>query len=286
MPPPAAVTAVIPCYNQGQFLAECLASLRAQTFGDWAAVVVNDASTDAQTAACCDAVAAANVEIVHLPRNHGRALARNVGIARAQSEAVLSLDADDALDPGFLAATVPLLTAQPEVGIVYTDYALFGQEHGRWKGRPFEVARLYREQYIRAGSLFRKSAWAGTRGYAEAFTIGNEDWDFWLTLVEAGWRGAYVAAPLFRYRVHAASWSGATAMHGGDRAYRSALLLLEHHREGFERHGAVGPFLAWAHRREAERLAALGDRAGARALYREVAALRPWDLVAQVRARW
>ena len=40
------VTVVIPTYNHAHFLREALASLRAQTFPDWEAVVVNNFSDD------------------------------------------------------------------------------------------------------------------------------------------------------------------------------------------------------------------------------------------------
>ena len=41
----AEVSVVIPVYNQAQFLRECLKSLTDQSFNDWEAIVVDDAST-------------------------------------------------------------------------------------------------------------------------------------------------------------------------------------------------------------------------------------------------
>lgn len=281
---PARVTAVIPCFNQGKFLAECLDSLRAQRLADWHAVVVDDASTDGETPALCDAQAGPQVTVLHLPTNHGRSLARNVGIQHAKSEAILSLDADDAIEPEHLSQTVPLLLAKEDIGIVYTDYQRFGGRTDQLKGEPFVERNLYFRQYIYAGSLFRRSAWARTRGYSDDFRIGNEDYDFWLTLVEAGYRGVYVPRPLFRYRSHALSWTS-SGCHGDDRVYRSRLLLLEHHRAGFERHGATRKFLADTYRAEAQRLAAAGDRQGAAQLWCKVAELQPWNLRAQLGAR-
>lgn len=275
-----AVTAVIPCFNQGQFLAECIGSLRAQSFGAWHAIVVDDASTDGVTPDLCDSFADSQVTVLHLPTNQGRSLARNAGIERATTEAILSLDADDALELDHLRKTVPLLE-DPRVGMVYTDYRLFGARTGLMRGRPFDLATLYRWQYIFAGSLFRRSAWQATGGYSDDFRIGNEDWDFWLRIAEAGFVGAYVPQPLFRYRLHAQSWSS-TGAHGADRDFRSRLLLLEHHREGFERHGMTQEFLAESHAREARRLDACGQRLAAARHWRQVRRLRPLDL----KARW
>ena len=221
--------------------------------------------------------------MLHLPHNHGRALARNAGIARARTEAVLSLDADDALEPGHLAATVPALLADPTTGIVYTDYRLFGQRSGVMRAEPYIERNLYRRQYIFAGSLFRRSLFARTRGYCDEFRIGNEDWDLWLTLVEAGAHAAWVAAPLYRYRLHAQSWSSAAA--GSDDAdFRSRILLLDHHRAAFDRHGATRAFLAETYRRQAGALQRGGDLERARAAWRQVVRHAPWDLWARCKA--
>lgn len=279
--PSCRVTVVVPCFNQGHFLAECLDSLRAQTLTDWRAIVVDDASTDGTTPALCDAQADERVTVIHLATNQGRSLARNAGIELATSEAIFSLDADDALMPEHLALTLPLLQASPEIAVVYTDYALFGVRTGVMRGAPFDAATLYRWQYIFAGSLFRKSAWAQVGGYSDDFRIGNEDWDFWLRVVEAGLRGVYVPKKLLRYRLHEQSWSSTTA-HGADRDFRSRLLLLQHHRAGFEQHRATQAFLAETHVREARRLDRAGDRQAAASHWREAVRHRPADLT----ARW
>jgi O-antigen biosynthesis protein len=47
-------------------------------------------------------------------------------------------------------------------------------------------------------------------GYDETMTSGNEDWELWLRLQEAGWGQVQVPLPLFRYRKHGVSMSVAT----------------------------------------------------------------------------
>jgi hypothetical protein len=58
--------------------------------------------------------------------------------------------------------------------------------------------------------LMRLEAWAAVGGYDPAMTAGNEDWDLWLRLEEAGWGVVEVDEPLFRYRKHGLSMSVAT----------------------------------------------------------------------------
>lgn len=256
------VTAVVPCFNQGAYVAECLDSLRAQTMGRWRAILLDDCSTDGTSPALCAAQADERVEVVLLERNHGRSLVRNVGIERAQTEAIFSLDADDCIVPEHFERCVPLLLARPEVGIVYTDYERFGARGGLLRGEPFSRETVYRRQYIWAGAVFRRSAWARTIGYSDDFRDGNEDYDFWLRIVEAGYDGVYVPEPLFRYRVHQGSWSSTQAA-SDDRVFRSQLKVIEQHRAGFERSGQLDAFLARVHGAECKRRYRAGDRRGA-----------------------
>lgn len=236
------VTVVIPCFNYGRFIAECIGSLERQTFPSWKAIVVDDASTDGETPALCDAVRSERVTIVHLAENKGRAGARNVGIEMAETEAVMSLDADDKLAPTHLAQTVPRLLEDPRCGIVYTDYQNFGTSSRVLKGLPFDPVKLYVHQYIYAGSLFRKSAFAQTPGYRSEFNIGNEDWDFWLSIVDAGFFATYVAEPLYQYRHHPDSWTSQNQVEKARVVRESRQLLRELHRPALERTGQLRRF--------------------------------------------
>lgn len=270
MPDPS-VTIVVLCYNQGHLLGECLQSLRDQTRQDWRALVVENGSTDGTTPGLCDSFADEQIQVLHLPHNLGIAMARQAALPHVDTEIAMRLDGDDKLAPTYLEKTVPLLLSAPDIGLAYTNYQKFGLETGVMTYRPFDEATLYRDQIIPSGALVRRSAWAGTRGQHPDFPTGNEDYDFFLTLVEGGYRGIWLNEPLYFYRIHNASWSAAN----DDSNYKQRLLLLQHHAAGFAKHEAAKGFLRDTYLREARRLTHIGQRWAARRMYARMARVDP-----------
>lgn len=98
------ISVIVPAYNVAAYLERCLESLKVQTFEDWAAIVVDDCSTDA-SGAIADTYAQADsrFRVIHHDENRGLHLARKTGVEAATGEWAFLLDGDDELAPGFLA---------------------------------------------------------------------------------------------------------------------------------------------------------------------------------------
>ncbi len=89
-------TIVVSAYNVEAYIAECLDSLKRQTFADFQVIVVNDCSTDGTAKAIGECVTAdARFTVLNQPTNRGLSAARNAGMAQAQGEYLLFLDGDD-----------------------------------------------------------------------------------------------------------------------------------------------------------------------------------------------
>ncbi|AGA26783.1 glycosyltransferase family 2 protein [Singulisphaera acidiphila] len=139
------VSVVIPLYNKASYIRRALDSIRAQTFGEYEVIVVDDGSTDEGPVI---------VESVNDPRirlisqaNSGPGSARNRGIQQAKGEYVAFLDADDEWLPEFLARSVSLLdNLNPGVASVTSAYFNLPENQSSvplWRGRGL-VDGLYR----------------------------------------------------------------------------------------------------------------------------------------------
>ncbi|WP_062432762.1 glycosyltransferase family 2 protein [Herbidospora daliensis] len=112
------VSVIIPNYNYGYVLGQCLEAVRAQTYPNVEIVLVDDCSTD-------DSVAVARamgVEPLSTPRNGGVCVARNLGVEHARGEILFFLDSDVALAPDAVAEAVAMLAADPAIGAVSGNY--------------------------------------------------------------------------------------------------------------------------------------------------------------------
>jgi glycosyltransferase involved in cell wall biosynthesis len=119
------VSVVIPCYNQGRFLREAIASATAQGELVPEIVVVDDGSTDET-----HAVATQDGTVRYLRQERsGLSEARNSGWRASSGDYVVFLDADDRLLPGAVEAGLEALGRWPHVAFAFGHYELI-DEHG------------------------------------------------------------------------------------------------------------------------------------------------------------
>jgi glycosyltransferase involved in cell wall biosynthesis len=195
------VSVVIPCFNHGEFLPEAVASVVNMRRNDVELIVVDDGSTDGRTRKEIDALIALGLKVIR-QQNKGLAAARNAGILASEAKYILPLDADNRLRLGYIEHGIRILDANPHIGVVYADAEYIGTRTGRWSVGSFDRDRLLQWNYIDACAVYRRSIWEQNRGYDGTMPIqGLEDWDFWLSTLEHGWKFAYVPEVLFEYRV-------------------------------------------------------------------------------------
>ena len=137
--------------------------------------------------------------------NGGLSAARNTGIEHVLGtwetvQAIYFLDADNRLFPGALQRAYDVLVQDPEVGWIYPNIDMFGQEWNSDYSGEYSVLRHLEENICEAGSLVRRAVFEKGARFDESMRLGFEDWDFWLAAIELGFRGKHLENFGFRYR--------------------------------------------------------------------------------------
>lgn len=200
------VSIVIPCFNDGKYLQDAVASACAQTHPSTEIIIVDDHSTDPLTLAAYDRLRNEGITVLETPQGKkGPSVARNTGITKATGNYILPLDADDTIAPSYISKAVAVLDANPAIDICYCRARFMGLKSGPWKLPSYSFEKLLCENMIFATALFRKTAWVDAGGYDESLILGLEDYAFWLHLTDRGSQVYQLEDELFFYRIKSGS---------------------------------------------------------------------------------
>lgn len=124
------ISIIIPVYNVENNLAQCLESIRKQTYSSLQIIVVDDGSTD-QSGSICDQYAAkdSRIEVIHQP-NRGVVAARRCGLEHAKGTYIGFVDGDDTIASDMYAVLCEAMQSH-EVDCVCAGY---------WEGKTRKVS--------------------------------------------------------------------------------------------------------------------------------------------------
>jgi glycosyltransferase involved in cell wall biosynthesis len=202
---------VVPTYQRASMLEECLASIAAQTFGDFECIVSDDGSTD-ETPAVVAAWSARDARFRHHRLSNGGSpgRTRNLGAMTARAPWIAFLDDDDLWLPEKLQRQHDALRDAPEAVLIFGRMDRFGVETGPWPDPPAPARPDLRTLLLGnivpcSTAVVRASEFRALGGFDETLRFA-EDYELWMRLAR---RGTLVAMPdiLVRYRCHAAGIS-------------------------------------------------------------------------------
>ncbi|MCY7287555.1 MAG: glycosyltransferase [Cryobacterium sp.] len=196
---PPRVSVVIPSYNYGRFLDECLTSVLGQDGVDLDVTVVDDGSTDDTVEIVtawtrCDP----RVRLVRHETNQGHIQTFNDALNAATAEFVVKMDADDLLPPGSLERSSRILRNFPQAAFVYgypltfTDDAPTGLSTREtswsvWAGHEWirHILRRGHNVIMQPEVMIRRSALDQTGGHRAEIPEAS-DLNLWLRLASVG----------------------------------------------------------------------------------------------------
>ena len=133
----ARVNVSVPVYNGGEFLEECLACLKGQTFVDFRVVVFDNASTD-NTRVIAEHFAETDrrFEVISRPKTIPPLENFQDAVERADSEYFAWRAHDDLSAPTFLERLVELLDANPQASLAACEVRTYEEAKDRWRVYP------------------------------------------------------------------------------------------------------------------------------------------------------
>ena len=216
------ICVVLVNYNGGDFLRQCLESLRAQSFTDFEIVIVDNCSEDGSLKAAADLCA--DCKILELGENTGFARGNNIGVGATEATWIATLNVDARADPNWLAVLVDATERFP-------DAVMFGSTQVKaedpdildgagdvyhvsgmlWRGgfgHALETLPPEGECFgpCAAAALYRRDVFLAVGGFDEKYFCYCEDIDLAFRLRLRGYRNIQVAAAVVHH--HGSAISG------------------------------------------------------------------------------
>ena len=96
------ISVIVPVYNVGKFLEECLDSIINQTFSDIEVLCIDDCSTDNSYSILTEySKKDSRIKVFSMNKNSGLSVVRNLGIEKSLGKYISFIDSDDYLDLDF-----------------------------------------------------------------------------------------------------------------------------------------------------------------------------------------
>lgn len=144
------VSVVIPVHNEERHLAETVEALIASDYPELEIIIVDDGSTDATPTIASQLIASyANVRLLTLSANMGKAAALNYSVLLTQGEIIVTIDGDCLLEPQALHWLVQHFVRYPRVGAVTGN--------PRVRNRTTLLAKLQAAEYASVIGLIKRT---------------------------------------------------------------------------------------------------------------------------------
>jgi glycosyltransferase involved in cell wall biosynthesis len=234
--PDLSISIITPTLNAERYLAECLLSVRTQTWPQLEHLVVDGGSTDGTERL----VHASNAGWLSHP-GLKQAAAINAGLHAACGDVLAWLNADDLYTPGTVAYVAGRFMSQPNLDVVFGDCQVIdasGKPLWRLKPGPYDFNHLLRHgNSVGQPAVFLRKRVFEQVGYLDETLDFGMDYELWLRLRQLN--VAYVSRTLAAFRWHSRSKT-ATNLYGN---WDELLRIVRRHG------GDWTPWLAWLYAR-------------------------------------
>ena len=204
---------IIPVYNTGLYLKECLDSVLGQSYKNIEVLIVEDGSTDKSGELCDSYCHDSRVTVFHQP-NRGVSAARNLALEHAKGDYIFFADPDDFFTPDLVSSAVGVLK-DTNADIVIFDYYEYVYKKSRYIRKLKKATARFHEDLISiqedilidSGTVwafaYRSSLWKSIR-FPEGENL--EDMAVIPHVFLSAKQIVLLHKPLYYYRIHNKSY--------------------------------------------------------------------------------
>ena len=201
------ISVIMGIYNCADTLPEAMDSLLGQTVQDFEVILCDDGSTD-ETYTVAERFREAHpgkIVLLQNEKNEGLNHTLNVCLAAAKGKYIARMDGDDRCAPDRFEKELQAMEENPSIAIVSTDMCYF-DETGTWglishPTDPEPRDFMHGTPFCHAPCMVRKEAYEAVGGYTEDKRLLRvEDYNLWMKMYEAGFRGRNIHEPLYEMR--------------------------------------------------------------------------------------
>lgn len=174
------ISIIVPCYNQAEYLDECLQSVLNQSYIDWECMIIDDGSPDNTEEISQKWIKKDSRFNYFRKENGGVASARNFGIEKSKGEWILPLDGDDKIGESYISDAVKI--SESGYDLIYSSAECFGIENRKFAIPEYSFRGLLKNNIIFCSALFKREYLHDLR-YDENLKHGLEDWEFWISYI-------------------------------------------------------------------------------------------------------
>jgi glycosyltransferase involved in cell wall biosynthesis len=196
------LSVVIPYYNMGKYIVECVESVKASAYPDIEILIINDGSTDQESLTILQQLEQTKGVKVYNKPNEGLADTRNYGARQATGDWLAFLDADDKVTPDYYEKALRVLKQYDNVFFAGSFVQYFEETNRKWiTYTPQPPYALVHNPVNSSGLVYKKAAFLEAGMNDKKVDYGLEDYESVIHLLSRGYNGIVLPEFLFHYRV-------------------------------------------------------------------------------------
>ena len=196
------VDIIIPNYNKGIFIDECINSVIRQTYKNWVLYIIDDASNDDSKKYLKKYENSKNINITYLKKNKGPYFCRNLALRKSTADYIAFLDSDDYWCENKLTEQINFMIKN-NFSFSFSDYfSFFNNDKSNLKStnirHKFNFENFINNSSINSSTMILKRSIIGSTKFKN---IKHEDYLFKCEILKKNIIASKVNKKLVYYRI-------------------------------------------------------------------------------------